>query len=105
MLFRLCPTSRNLPEQDQKGEPLTLPTLPWAAARQALRAAASILSIGAGVAALGLLHGIEARHIALQDYLLTTALPAVELNHPRYRQDRRAAAHRSGTPLTRPVSL
>ena len=37
--------------------PLQLIT-PWPAARRALRAAVSILSIGAGAAALGLLHGV-----------------------------------------------
>ena len=63
----------------------TLPPLqlitPWPAARRALRAAVSILSIGAGAAALGLLHGIglTTQRTALWDHLLTTTLPAAGL--------------------------
>ncbi|OMG10997.1 pre-mRNA-splicing factor [Actinomyces naeslundii] len=60
--------------------PLQLIT-PWPAARRALRAAVSILSIGAGAAALGLLHGIglAAQHTTLWDYLLSATLPATAL--------------------------
>ena len=60
--------------------PLQLIT-PWPAARRALRAAVSILSIGAGAAALGLLHGIglTTQRTALWDHLLTTTLPAAGL--------------------------
>ena len=51
------------------------------AARRALRAAVSILSIGAGAAALGLLHGIgmATQHTTLWDYLLSATLPATAL--------------------------
>ena len=60
--------------------PLQLIT-PWPAARRALRATVSILSIGAGAAALGLLHGIglTTQRTALWDHLLTTTLPATAL--------------------------
>ena len=60
--------------------PLQLIT-PWPAARRALRAAVSILSIGAGAAALGLLHGIglTTQHTTLWDYLLSATLPATAL--------------------------
>ena len=60
--------------------PLQLIT-PWPPARRALRAAVSILSIGAGAAALGLLHGIglTTQRTALWDHLLTTTLPATAL--------------------------
>ena len=60
--------------------PLPLIT-PWPAARRALRAAVSSLSIGAGAAALGLLHGIgmTTQRTALWDHLLTTTLPATAL--------------------------
>ena len=60
--------------------PLQLIT-PWQAARRALRAAVSSLSIGAGAAALGLLHGIglTTQRTALWDHLLTTTLPAAGL--------------------------
>ena len=60
--------------------PLQLVT-PWPAARRALRAAVSILSTGAGAAALGLLHGIglAAQHTTLWDYLLSATLPATAL--------------------------
>ena len=60
--------------------PLQLIT-PWPAARRALRAAVSSLSIGAGAAALGLLHGIglTTQRTALWDHLLTTTLPAAGL--------------------------
>ena len=60
--------------------PLQLIT-PWPAARRVLRAAVSILSIGAGAAALGLLHGIglTTQRTALWDHLLTTTLPAAGL--------------------------
>lgn len=63
----------------------TLPPLqlitPWPTARRALRAAVSILSIGAGAAALGLLHGIglTTQRTAFWDHLLTTTLPAAGL--------------------------
>ena len=63
----------------------TLPPLqlitPWPAARRALRAAVSILSIGAGAAVLGLLHGIglATQHTTLWDYLLSATLPATAL--------------------------
>ena len=54
---------------------------PWQAVRRALRATVSILSIGAGAAALGLLHGIglTTQRTALWDHLLTTTLPAAGL--------------------------
>ena len=60
--------------------PLQLIT-PWPAARRALRAAVSILSIGAGAAALGLLHGIEltTQRTALWGHLLSATLPATAL--------------------------
>ena len=60
--------------------PLQLIT-PWPAARRALRAAVSILSIGAGAAALGLLHGIglTTQRTALWDHLLSATLPATAL--------------------------
>ena len=60
--------------------PLQLIT-PWPPARRALRATVSILSIGAGAAALGLLHGIglTTQRTALWDHLLTTTLPAAGL--------------------------
>ena len=60
--------------------PLQLIT-PWPAARRALRAAVSILSLGAGAAALGLLHGIGlvTQHTTLWDYLLNVTLPATAL--------------------------
>ena len=60
--------------------PLQLIT-PWPPARRALRATVSILSIGAGAAALGLLHGIglTTQPTALWDHLLTTTLPAAGL--------------------------
>ena len=58
--------------------PLQLVT-PWPAARRALRAAVSILSIGAGAAVLGLLHGIGTQRAALQVYPLTTTLPTAGL--------------------------
>ena len=60
--------------------PLQLIT-PWPAARRTLRAAVSILSIGAGAASLGLLHGIglTTQHTALADHLLTVTLPAAGL--------------------------
>ena len=60
--------------------PLQLIT-PWPAARRTLRAAVSILSIGAGAASLGLLHGIglTTQRTALWDHLLTTTLPAAGL--------------------------
>ena len=60
--------------------PLQLIT-PWQAVRRALRATVSILSIGAGAAALGLLHGIglTTQRTALWDHLLTTTLPATAL--------------------------
>ena len=60
--------------------PLQLIT-PWPAARRALRAAVSILSIGAGAAALGLLHGIglTTQPTALWDHLLSATLPATAL--------------------------
>ena len=60
--------------------PLQLIT-PWPPARRALRATVSILSIGAGAAALGLLHGIglTTQRTALWDHLLTTTLPATAL--------------------------
>ena len=60
--------------------PLQLVT-PWPAARRALRAAVSILSLGAGAAALGLLHGIGlvTQHTTLWDYLLNVTLPATAL--------------------------
>ncbi|WP_315583181.1 pre-mRNA-splicing factor [Actinomyces viscosus] len=60
--------------------PLQLIT-PWAAARRTLRAAASILSLSAGAAALGLLHGIglTTQRAAVADHLLTTTLPATGL--------------------------
>ena len=56
--------------------PLQLVT-PWPAARRALRAAVSILSIGAGAAALGL--GLTTQHTTLWDYLLSATLPATAL--------------------------
>ena len=61
--------------------PLLQLTTPWPAARRALRSAVSILSIGAGAASLGLLHGIglTTQHTALWDHLLTTTLPAAGL--------------------------
>ena len=54
---------------------------PWQAVRRALRATVSILSIGAGAAALGLLHGIglTTQRTALWDHPLTTTLPAAGL--------------------------
>ena len=54
---------------------------PWQAVRRALRATVSILSISAGAAALGLLHGIglTTQRTALWDHLLTTTLPAAGL--------------------------
>ena len=60
--------------------PLQLIT-PWPAARRALRAAVSILSIGAGAASLGLLHGIglTTQPTALWDHLLSATLPATAL--------------------------
>ena len=60
--------------------PLQLIT-PWPAARRTLRAAVSILSIGAGAAALGLLHGIEltTQRTALWGHLLSATLPATAL--------------------------
>ena len=60
--------------------PLQLIT-PWPAARRALRAAASILSLVAGAVALGPLHGIglTTQHTALWDHLLTATLPAAGL--------------------------
>ena len=60
--------------------PLQLIT-PWPAARRALRAAVSILSLGAGAAALDLLHGIglATQHTTLWDYLLSATLPATAL--------------------------
>ena len=60
--------------------PLQLIT-PWPPARRALRATVSILSIGAGAAALGLLHGIglTTQRTALWNHLLTTTLPAAGL--------------------------
>ena len=60
--------------------PLQLIT-PWPAARRALRAAVSILSIGAGAASLGLLHGIglTTQRTAFADHLLTATLPAAGL--------------------------
>ena len=60
--------------------PLQLIT-PWPPARRALRATVSILSIGAGAAALGLLHGIglTTQRTALWDYLLSATLPATAL--------------------------
>ena len=60
--------------------PLQLIT-PWPPARRALRATVSILSIGAGAAALGLLLGIglTTQRTALWDHLLTTTLPAAGL--------------------------
>ena len=76
--------------------PLQLIT-PWPAARRALRAAVSILSIGAGAAALGLLHslGLPAQRDPPRD---GTHLPG-------HLRDRHAAAHRSGSPLRQPVGL
>ena len=60
--------------------PLQLVT-PWPAARRALRAVTSILSLGTGAAALGLLHGIGlmTQHTAFADHLLTATLPAAAL--------------------------
>jgi len=60
--------------------PLQLIT-PWPAARRTLRAAVSILSIGAGAASLGLLHGIglTTQPTALWDHLLSATLPATAL--------------------------
>ena len=60
--------------------PLQLIT-PWPPARRALRATVSILSIGAGAAALGLLHGIglTTQRTALWDHLLSATLPATAL--------------------------
>lgn len=60
--------------------PLQLIT-PWPAARRALRAAVSILSLVAGAVALGPLHGIgpTTQHTALADHLLTVTLPAAGL--------------------------
>ncbi len=60
--------------------PLQLIT-PWPAARRALRAAASILSLVAGAVALGPLHGIgpTAQRTALWDHLLSATLPATAL--------------------------
>ena len=57
------------------------PITPRPAARRALRAAVSILSIGAGAAVLGLLHGIglATQHTTLWDYLLRATLPATAL--------------------------
>ena len=54
---------------------------PWPAARRALRATVSILSISAGAAALGLLHGIglTTQRTALWDHLLSATLPATAL--------------------------
>ena len=54
---------------------------PWQAVRRALRATVSILSISAGAAALGLLHGIglTTQRTALWDHPLTTTLPAAGL--------------------------
>ena len=60
--------------------PLQLIT-PWPAARRTLRAVTSILSLGTGAAALGLLHGIGlmTQHTVLADHLLTATLPAAGL--------------------------
>lgn len=60
--------------------PLQLIT-PWPAARRALRAAVSILSLVAGAVALGPLHGIgpTAQRTALWNHLLTATLPAAGL--------------------------
>ena len=60
--------------------PLQLIT-PWQAVRRALRATVSILSISAGAAALGLLHGIglTTQRTALWDHLLSATLPATAL--------------------------
>ena len=60
--------------------PLQLIT-PWPPARRALRSAVSILSIGAGAASLGLLHGIglTTQRAALWDHLLSATLPATAL--------------------------
>ena len=60
--------------------PLQLIT-PWPAARRTLRAVTSILSLGTGAAALGLLHGIGlmTQHTAFADHLLTAPLPAAGL--------------------------
>ncbi len=60
--------------------PLQL-VIPRPAARRALRASTSILSIGAGAAALGLLHGIgpTTGHPVFTDFLLTITLPAAGL--------------------------
>ena len=60
--------------------PLQLIT-PWPAARRTLRATVSILSIGAGAASLGLLHGIglTTQRTAFADHLLTATLPAAGL--------------------------
>ena len=54
---------------------------PWQAVRRALRATVSILSISAGAAALGLLHGIglTTQRAALWDHLLSATLPATAL--------------------------
>ena len=54
---------------------------PWQAVRRALRATVSILSISAGAAALGLLHGIglTTQPTALWDHLLSATLPATAL--------------------------
>ena len=60
--------------------PLQLIT-PWQAVRRALRATVSILSISAGAAALGLLHGIglTTQRAAFWDHLLSASLPATAL--------------------------
>ena len=60
--------------------PLQLIT-PWPAARRALRAAVSILSLVAGAVALGPLHGIgpTAQRTTLWDHLLSATLPATAL--------------------------
>ena len=60
--------------------PLQLIT-PWPTARRTLRATVSILSIGAGAASLGLLHGIglTTQPTALWDHLLSATLPATAL--------------------------
>ena len=60
--------------------PLQLIT-PGPAARRTLRAVTSILSLGTGAAALGLLHGIGlmTQHTVLADHLLTATLPAAGL--------------------------
>ena len=60
--------------------PLQLIT-PWPPARRALRATVSILSISAGAAALGLLHGIglTTQRTAFWDHLLSATLPATAL--------------------------